>query len=132
VARISEQDINKTLQGMETPLGEGIDCRNMQLKVRREGITLSAIVQIAQLQNAVVPMQVLVRPVVREERLRLQVLDVQLGGPFAAISNLVKPMLTTGIAEAFDANSLLTPQGMRISSVELEDGYVVVTTVPDS
>lgn len=132
IARISEADLNESLREMEPSLGEGIDCREVGLKVRRTGLTLSMTIEIAQLPRVLIPVEILARPVVRDKRLQLEVLDVQLGGPYALISGLVKPMLAAGIAEAFDADRLPTQPGWHVSDVQLEDGYIVVTTLPDS
>lgn len=131
VSKISEAALNQQVQGMRPQVGEGVDVRDIRVRIRKSGIIVSASVQIAELANAVVPVEVQVQPVVREQQLRLEVLDVQLGGPYAAMSTFVKPMLKTGVAEAFDASVLQMQQGVRISNVELQDGYLEITTLPN-
>jgi hypothetical protein len=131
IARISEQDMNQWLEGQRTTLGEGVDCLDMHMSIRREGITLTLTLEMTQLRGLSVPVQVLAVPVVRGEKLQMEVKDVQLGGAYAPMSGLVRSMLTAGLAQALDADRFVQ-QGVRISKVELEDGFVVITGSPVS
>jgi len=130
VSRISEQDMNQWLQGAATHLGEEIECQDLQAKIQREGIVLSAKVRLARLADAQVPMDVELRPVVHDGGVSLEVLDVRLGEPYASLSSLIKPLVVSGISESIDANKFLADQGVRVLNIELQDGYMIVTSVP--
>lgn len=132
VQQITEQDLNQWLQGVRPALGEGIDCQEIHVQIRSTGLILSVSVKAAQLAGALIPVEIHAMPVVREERVKLEVLDVRLGGPYAAMSSFIKPVLITGITDAFNADTFLTQQGVRISNIELKDGYMLVTSVPAS
>jgi hypothetical protein len=131
IARISEQDVNQWLKGQRTTLGEGVDCLDMHMSIRREGITLTLTLEMTRLRGLSIPVQVLTVPVVRGDKLQMEVRDVQLGGPYAPMSGLVRSMLTTGLVQALDAN-MFVQQGIRISKVELEEGFIVITGSPVS
>lgn len=130
VTTIDEEEMNSWLQGTQTQLGEGVDCREMRVRIRSTGITLSARLQVEQLRGTEVPVDIVVRPVVRDEHLRLEVLDVQLGGPYASFSALIKPLVSAGVADGLDADQFLAEQGVRVSSVELREGSMVIRSLP--
>ncbi|MDI7275995.1 MAG: hypothetical protein QME94_08440 [Anaerolineae bacterium] len=132
VTRISEEELNRQLQGKRPNLGEGVECEELRVRVRKSGITVLATVRLAQFAGAAVPVQVQVMPSVRDERLHLEVLDVSLGGPYAAMGSLIKPLLSAGLAQGLDSETALVAAGKRIAAIELEDGYMVVTTRPGS
>jgi len=127
---ISEQEANRWLQGMQTHLGEGIDLSDTSVKIHSTGITVTGKAQVAQLQGALIPVEIVLQPVVRDRRLSLEVLDVRLGGAYSSFSGLVKPLISTGIAQGVDANALLAQRGLRVAAVELQEGYMVVNTTP--
>ena len=129
--RISEQEMNDWLRGWRTHLGGGVDCQDMQVAIRTQEVMLRATVEVAQLPGALVPVEVRVKPVVREQQVALEVLDVQLGGAYAPWSALVKPLVATGIAQGLDLGDFLKRQrGVCISAIELHDGYMIVTGSP--
>jgi len=128
--RISEQDVNHWLQGSQTHLGEGVDLSDTHVSIHTTGITVNGRAQVAQLQGARVPVEIVLRPVVHDQRLGLEVLDVQLGGAYSAFSGLVKQLISQALAEDVDPNALLAQRGMRISAVQLHEGYMVVSSVP--
>jgi hypothetical protein len=128
--RITEQELNRWLEGAQTHLGEGIDLSDSSVAIHSTGITVTGRVQVAQLQGAQIPVQIVLRPVVHDERVSLEVLDVQLGGAYSSFSGLVKPLISQGLAQGADANALLAESGMHISALELHEGYMVATTVP--
>lgn len=130
VARISEEDANHWLQSQESPLGQGIDCHDVQLRIRRDGIKLLATIRVPALQNATVPVEIQTMPIVRGNRLELQVDDVQLGGPYAPMSGVVRSLLVGNLAQAVDPNAFTSVHGVRITHIELEDGFMVITGVP--
>ena len=125
--RISEEEMNAQLRRLQTQLGNGVECRDMSVQIRTGGITLTATVFVREL-SVDVPVEVQVMPVVRDAELTLDVLDVKLGGPYTAMSGIVKPMLSAGLAQAFHSNGLMAQQGVRVTGVVLEDGYMAVTT----
>ncbi|MGQ9682294.1 MAG: LmeA family phospholipid-binding protein [Anaerolineae bacterium] len=125
--RISEAEMNAQLQQLQAQLGNGVDCHDMRAQIRASGIKLAATIRMRDM-GVSVPVEVQVMPVVRADKLALDVLDVKLGGPYAAMSEMVKPMLSAGLAQAFDSQALLAQQGVRVTSVELNDGYMTVTT----
>lgn len=129
-ARISEEDVNGWLQGQRTTLGEGVDCLGMQVRIHRDGIRLSATLEVTRLRGVTVPVEVLAVPTVRSGGLQMEVRDVQLGGAYAPMSGPLKSVLTAGLGRALEAESLLAPQGMDVSQVELEDGFIVITGTP--
>ena len=122
--------MNEWLGGFQTHLGEGVNCKDLHITIRTSGILISGSVQVAQLQNAEIPMEIEMRPLVDGQRVNFEVIDVRLGGPYGTLSSLVKPLVTSGIAHTFDANRFLAEQGVRVTQVELQDGYVIVTTEP--
>lgn len=128
--RISEQELNQWLQGTKAPVGEGVDLSDASVRIRSTGITLTGKARVAQLQGAEIPIEIVLRPVVRDERLSLELLNLQLGGAYSSFSGLVKPLISMGLAQGVDANELLAEQGMRVSAVQLQDGYIVITRVP--
>ena len=125
--RISEEEMNAQLRQLQAQLGNGVDCHDMRAQIRVSGIKLTATVQMRDV-GVSLPVEVQVMPVVRADKLALDVLDVKLGGPYAAMSEMVKPMLSAGLAQAFDSQALLAQRGVRVTSVELNDGYMTVTT----
>jgi len=130
VSKISEQDMNDWLKAQQPQLGDGLEAQDLQVKIQSTGLLFSANVRVAQLQNALVPIQILARPAVSNGHVDVNVLDVQLGGSYASFSALLKPLVTTGLAQAFDADSFLAKRGVRITSIDLQDGYLLVTTQP--
>ncbi len=130
VFRITEQDMNQWLQSAQTRLDNGVELQNSQVRIHTNGVVLTATVSMPSLPGMSVPVQVQVVPVVRDQQLQLDVLDVQLGGPYAAMGSLVKPMLTAGIAQAFGTSGFV--QEARIASIELQEGLLIVTKEPGS
>ncbi len=131
VARITEEDANQWLQSQESPLGQGIDCQDVQLRIRRDGLRLSATIRVAQLQNATIPVEIQIMPVIRSHRLEFDVGEVQLGGIYAPMSGLVHSLLEGNMNQVVDPNAYTSVHGMRITHIELEDGYMVITAIPE-
>ena len=125
VTRVTEQELNGWLQETQS-LGEGIECQDMQATIRKTGIVISGNVRVAQLRSDLIPMEIELRPEVQGEHLEVQVLEVRLGGAYAGWSALIRPLISTGIDQAFDADRLLTEQGVHIQSLELQDGYMTI------
>lgn len=130
VTRITEEELNRRLQGSRPQLGEGVECKDVWAEVRRSGVVLFATVRLARFAGAEVPIEVRVMPTVREERVHLEVLEVNLGGPYAAMSSLITPLLNAGLAEGLGAENDLVPPNLRVVAIELEEGYLEVTTRP--
>ncbi|MCL6430140.1 MAG: hypothetical protein K6V36_04680 [Anaerolineae bacterium] len=130
VTRITEEELNRQLQSTRPDLGEGVECKDVRVEVHKTGITLFSTVTLAQFAGAEVPIEVRVMPTVREERVHLEVLEVNLGGPYAAMSSLITPLLNAGLAEGLGAESGLVPPNLRVMAIELEEGYLEVTTRP--
>jgi hypothetical protein len=128
--RVSEQQLNEWMKGAQTNMGEGMTAKDMHMAIRSSGLTLSANIQVQQLRGAVVPVEILLKPVVRDDKLAIEVQDVRLGGAYASFSGLIRPLVSSGMGQAFDANGMLAERGVRVVSVELQDGYMVVTTAP--
>jgi hypothetical protein len=132
IVKISEQDANLWLKGQRPSLAQGIKCEDLRMKVRDSGITLSARLRIAQLQGVSIPVEIQTRPVVLEEQVRLEVLDIQLGGFYAPMSDLFRSMLSARLADALDLGSFLAQRGLHVAEADLEDGFIVFTCVPPS
>lgn len=130
VTRITEVELNRRLQSTRPDLGEGVECKDVRVEVHRTGITLFSTVTLAQFAGAEVPIEVRVMPTVRAERLNLEVLEVRLGGPYAAMSSLITPLLNAGLAQGLSENGGLVPPDLRVVAIELEEGYLLVATRP--
>ena len=130
VTRITEEELNRQLQSTRPDLGEGVECKDVRVEVHKTGITLFSTVTLAQFAGAEVPIEVRVMPTVRAERLNLEVLEVRLGGPYAAMSSLITPLLNAGLAQGLSENGGLVPSDLRVVAIELEEGYLLVATRP--
>jgi len=128
--RIGASELNDWLQGMSPSLGQGAEFSDMRVTIRSTGITVWGNAKVAQLRGTQVPVEVLLMPVVRNDGLQLEVLDVRLGGAYASLSGLVKPLVVSGIDQGLDINALLADQGVHVTRVELQDGCLAICTVP--
>lgn len=132
VTRITEQQLNDYLGGYTTSLGEGLECQQLRGHIYNDHITLLATVKVDRLQGALVPVEADVVPVVNGGHLQVQVQDVRLGGSYAAMSSLIKPLLVTGINDnlvnGFALDDLLAEQGVQVTGVSLHEGYMDVTS----
>ncbi len=130
VTTVTEEQMRGWLEGGRAQLGAGVEFENTRLSIRATGITISGNARLAQFGGVEMPVEIRLRPVVSEEHLRLEVLDVRLGGAYSSFSSVVKPLISGGIAEGLDVEGFLAGQGLRVIDVKLQDGSMVITSVP--
>jgi len=127
VTEIGEEQMSAWLQSARPDLGEGVSFEAAGVQIQSSGITISGQVRVEQMRDLEMPVEILLKPVVRDGHLDVEVLDVQLGGAGSPFGSLVKPLVSAGIGEGLNVERLLAEQGVRVTSVELKEGSMVVT-----